>query len=155
MYGIPYGGDFLSIMYGMVWAILIHNARKGIFGGLVSFLPLEGNIIAAQDQKIIYTYLKWRGGKCGVGYLVYHVQIFSPPTLQGLKVEEDFQELPCWEVTHFVWMISWGWRIHMGMMIPNTFQIPYLKGTSRKHLIASLSTLIIHDDNYLACLHAW
>ena len=40
-------------------------------------------------------------------------------------------------------------------MIPNTFQIPCLKGTSRKHLIASLSTLLVHDDSYSANLHAW
>ena len=80
---------------------------------------------------------------------------FGPPTLQELKVEEDFQEFPCWEVTHFVWMIAWGWRIHMGMMVPNEFQIPCLKGTSRQHLIASLSTLLSHDDSPLASLHAW
>ena len=70
-------------------------------------------------------------------------------------MEEDFQKLPCWEVTQFVWMIAWGWRIHMGMVIPNVFQIPCLKGTSRKHLIASLSTLLVHDDSYSANLHAW
>ena len=70
-------------------------------------------------------------------------------------MEENFKELTCWEVTHFVWMIAWGWRIHMGMMVPTTFQIPFLKGTSRQHLIASLSTLLIHDDSNLASLHAW
>ena len=43
----------------------------------------------------------------------------------------------------------------MGMMIPNTFQIPCLKGTSGQHLIAFLSTLLVHDDSYLANLHAW
>ena len=59
--GMPYGGDFLSIMYEMVWAILVHNVGKGIFGDLVSVLPFEGNIIAAQDQKILCTYLMWRG----------------------------------------------------------------------------------------------
>lgn len=48
-----------------------------------------------------------RGRQCGVGYLVYHVQIFSPSTLQELKVEEIFLELPWWEVTHFLWMIDW------------------------------------------------
>ena len=31
-------------------------------------------------------------------------------------MEGDFQELPCWEVAHFVWMIAWGWRIHMREM---------------------------------------
>lgn len=43
----------------------------------------------------------------------------------------------------------------MGMMFPNTFQITYLKGTSRQHLVAFLSTLLFHDDSYLANLHAW
>ena len=70
-------------------------------------------------------------------------------------MEEYFHELPFWRVAHFVWIIAWGWRIHMGMMIPNTFQTPFLKGTSRQHLIASLSTLLVHDDTYLASLHAW
>ena len=118
-------------------------------------MPLEGNILAAQDQFSLYTYPKWRGEQRGVGYLVYQMQISSPPILQELKVEEHFQELPCWEVTHFVWMIAWGWRIHMEMLIPNIFQIPCLKGVSRHHLIAFLSTLLIHDDSYLANFHAW
>ena len=43
----------------------------------------------------------------------------------------------------------------MGMMITNKFQIPCLKRTPIQHLIASLSTLLIHDDSYLASLHAW
>ena len=25
-----------------------------------------------------------------------------------LEVEDSFQELPSWEVTHFAWMIAWG-----------------------------------------------
>ena len=70
-------------------------------------------------------------------------------------MEEDFQELPCWEVTHFVWMIAWGWRIHMGMIVPNTFQIPFLKGTPGQHHISFLSTLLTPDDRYLDNLHAW
>ena len=60
MNGMPYDGEFLSIMYEMVWASLIHSAGRRTFGGLPSFLPLEGNSIAAQDQKILYTHLKWR-----------------------------------------------------------------------------------------------
>ena len=43
----------------------------------------------------------------------------------------------------------------MGMMIPRTVQIQFLKGTSRQPLISSLSTLLFHDDSYLASLHAW
>ena len=84
----------LYMMYEMVWASLIHNAGKGTFGGLVSFLPLEGNIIAAQDQQIIYAYLKWRGKQCGVGSYVYHAQNFSPPNLPKLRVEDNLHELP-------------------------------------------------------------
>ena len=49
MDGVKYDGDFLSILYEMVWASLIHSAGKGTFRGLVSFLPLEGNIVVAQD----------------------------------------------------------------------------------------------------------
>ena len=43
----------------------------------------------------------------------------------------------------------------MGMIIPNEFQIPCLKGTSGQHLITFLSTLLVHYDSYLANLHAW
>ena len=59
---MTYGDDFLAITYGMGWASLIHNVGEEIFGGLVFILPLEGNIISAQDQQILYTYHKWRGG---------------------------------------------------------------------------------------------
>ena len=61
MEGMPYGSDFLSIIYEMVWASLIHSAWRGTFGGLASFLPFEGNSIATKDHKILYTHLKWRG----------------------------------------------------------------------------------------------
>ena len=116
---MPYGDHVPFILYGMVWASMIHDMGERIFGDLVFFLPLEGNIIAAQDQQILYTYNKWREGKCGVGYFVYHVKLFNPPTLQEPKVEDDFHELPFWRVAHCVWMIAWGWRIHMGMMVPH------------------------------------
>ena len=43
----------------------------------------------------------------------------------------------------------------MGRMFPNTLQTPCLERTSRQHLIASLSTLLTHDDSHLASLHAW
>ena len=59
---IPYGDDFLFIIYGMVWASMIHNVGGKLFGDLVLFLPLEGNFIAAQDQQTLYTYHNWRGG---------------------------------------------------------------------------------------------
>ena len=65
MDGVPYDGDFLSIMYEMVWASLIHNVREEVFGDLVFILPIEGNSIAAQDQKILYNYHKWRGDSVG------------------------------------------------------------------------------------------
>jgi len=133
---IPYDDVFQLITYEMIWASLIYNIGGEIFGDLVFILPLEGNIIAAQDQKIIHTYQKWRGGHRGVGYFVYHDQIFSPPTLQEPKVEEDFQELPCWEVTHFVWMIAWEWRIHLGKMFLNTFQTPCLEWIFSNSILA-------------------
>ena len=100
---------------------MFHNVEGYILDDLVFLFLLEGNIIAAQDQQTLYTYLKWRGGQRGVGYFVYQDQIFSSPTLQEPKMEEDFQELPCWDVTHFVWMISWGWELHMGMVDPNSY----------------------------------
>ena len=48
----------------------------------------------------------------------------------------------------------------MGMMVPNEFQIPCLKETSRQHIIASMDVLLLHDDSYLGCspkasLHTW
>ena len=48
--GIPYDDDFLSITYGMVWASLIHSVGGEVFRDLVFIFPLEGNIIATQDQ---------------------------------------------------------------------------------------------------------
>ena len=44
---MPYGDDFPSITYGMVWANLIHNVGEETFRDLVFILPLEGNIIVA------------------------------------------------------------------------------------------------------------
>ena len=76
-------------------------------------------------------------------------------------MEEIFHELPCWRVTHFVWMIAWGWRLHMGMIFPNIFQIPCLKKASRHHIVASMVILLLlHDDSYLGWspktnLHIW
>ena len=118
---MPYDGDFQLIIYGIVWASMVHNVGEEILGDPVFILPLEGNLIATQDQQTIYTYHKWRGGQHGVGYFVCHDQIFSPPTLSKLKVEDDLYELPFWRVAHFVWIIAWGWRFHMGMIVPNEF----------------------------------
>ena len=50
---------------GMIWANMIHNVRGKIFGDLFFFLPLEGNIIAAQDQQKIYTYHRWKEENMG------------------------------------------------------------------------------------------
>ena len=61
MDGVPNDDGLLSIMNEIVWASLIHNVGKWTFGGLASLFPFEGNNMAAQDQKILYTYLKWRG----------------------------------------------------------------------------------------------
>ena len=75
-------------------------------------------------------------------------------------MEEIFHELPFWRVAHFVWMIAWGWEIHMGMIDPNTYQISCLKKTSRPHIVTSMGILLLHDDSYLgwspkANLHTW
>ena len=43
----------------------------------------------------------------------------------------------------------------MGMIVPNTFLIPFPKGTFGHNLISFLSTLLIQDDSSLANLHAW
>ena len=115
---IPYGGDYQLITYEMIWDNMFHNVGEEILGGLVFIFPLEGNIVAAQYQHILCTYPEWRGGQHGVGYFVYQDHIFSPSILQEPKVVGDFQELPCWEVTHFVWMIAWGMEDPLGEDVP-------------------------------------
>ena len=97
---------------------MFHNVGEEILEDLVFFLPLEGNFITAQDHPTLYTYLKWREGQRGVDSYVYHVQILSPPTLHEFKVEEHFQELPCWEIAHLIWMISWGMEDPHGEYVP-------------------------------------
>ena len=47
---MPYDSDFQLITYEMIWANMFHNVGREILEDLVFFLPLEGNIIAAQDQ---------------------------------------------------------------------------------------------------------
>ena len=118
---MPYGDDVPFILNGMIWASRINDFGERIFGDSIFFLLLEGNHVVAQDQHALYTYHEWRGGQRGIGPLAYHVHLCSPPSFQEHKVEETFHELPFWRVAHFVWMIAWGWRIHTGMMIPNTF----------------------------------
>ena len=135
MDGRLYDDDFLSIMYEMVRASLVHNIGRRTFGGLASFLPFEGNMMAAQDQKILYTCLKWIGKQRGVGYYLYHDQNFSPPTFPELQVEDDLQELPFLRVTHFVWLIAWGGEIQMGMISPNLYQHHVLRGYSNNPLL--------------------
>ena len=75
-------------------------------------------------------------------------------------MEGIVHELPCSKVTHFVWMIAWGCEIHMGMIDTDKYQIPCLKKASRKHIVASMGILLLHDDSYLgwspkANLHIW
>ena len=65
-------------------------------------------------------------------------------------MEKDFHEFPCWEVTHFVWMISWGWEIHMGMVNTNLYQISCLKKAHRQPIVSSMDVLFSHDS-YLGC----
>ena len=140
----------------MIWA----RTKEWVFEVPIAFLLHEGNIIAAKIQKQIYTYHKWRERQCGVGHWFYQVQKCSPPSLQEPKVEEIFHEFPCWRVTHFVWMIAWGWRLHMGMMVPNIFQIPSLDKASRPHIVASMDIPLVHDEIHLdfspkAYLYTW
>lgn len=151
---IPYDDDFQLITYEMIWASLIYSVGGKILGDPDFILPLEGNTIAAQVQRSLHTYHKWRRGHRGVGYEAYHVQISNPPILHEPKVEDDFQELPSWKVTHFAWLIAWGWSLHMGRMSPNTFQIPCIGRTSRHHLATLLSTSLFYDDSLVANLHA-
>ena len=149
MDGVPHDGDFLPLIYEMGWASLTHSAGRETFGGLASFLPLEGNIMAAQDQKNLYTYLKWRGRQCGVGYLVFHVQIFSPPILHELKVEEILHELPTWRVTHFVGLIAWGGEIQSGIMNPNIYQPSCFKRTYKQPIVSSMDVSLSHNISYI------
>ena len=60
MIWMPYGDDVPFILYGMVWASMIHDFMEGILGDPVFFLPLEGNIIVAQNKQLLYTFHKWR-----------------------------------------------------------------------------------------------
>ena len=75
-------------------------------------------------------------------------------------MEGIFHEFPCCRVTHFIWMIAWGWRFHLGMIVPHALQTPCLERTSRQHIVVSLSILLLHDDSQLGCtpnanLYAW
>ena len=88
-----------------------------------------------------------------VDYFVYHVQIFIPPTLSELKVDDNFQELPSWKVTHFSWLIAWRWRIHMAKIVHIIFQILFFKGTFRNHFVILLSISPLHDDGLIVDLH--
>ena len=64
-------------------------------------------------------------------------------------MEEFFHELPFWRVTLSVWMIAWGWELHMGMKVPNIFQIPCLNKASRYHIVASIDIPLLHDESHL------
>ena len=113
---IPYDDEFQLITYEMIWANLICSIGGEVLGDLDFILPLEGNIIAARVQLALRIYHEWRRGQHGVGHEAYHVQNFSPPIPHEHKVEDYFQELPSWKVTHFAWLIAWGWRIYMREM---------------------------------------
>ena len=123
---ILYDEHVLFIMDGLFWASLFFNVGGELFGGLFFTLPFEGINFSAHDQDIIYTHHEWRERQHGVGCDAYHIHIFHPPSFLKLEVEGDFQELPYWEVTHFVWMIAWGWRVHMRKIFLITFQTPCL-----------------------------
>ena len=75
-------------------------------------------------------------------------------------MEEIFHELPCLRVTHFVWIIDWGWKLHMGMIVTHIFHIPCLRKASRQHIFASIGIPLFHHNIYLglspkANLHTW
>ena len=71
IYWMPYDDEFQLITQEMVWDSTFHNVGGEILGGINFIFPLEGNIVAAQDQRILYTYPKWRGGNHGVDHFVY------------------------------------------------------------------------------------
>ena len=60
-----------------------------------------------------------------------------------------FHELLCCRVTHFLWMISWGLSLHMGMIVPNIFKIPFLKKDSRPHIVSSMDIPLFYDESHL------
>ena len=60
-----------------------------------------------------------------------------------------FHELLLWRVTHFFWMIAWGWNLHMGMLVHNIYQIPCLKNSSRPHIVVSMGIPPFHDESHL------
>ena len=59
--GMPCDDYLISLTYGVSWAIWFCSVGGRIFADLISMMPLEGNILIAQDQFLLYTYLKWRG----------------------------------------------------------------------------------------------
>ena len=122
-----------------------------LIGG-VFWVILEDRNILAQDQQQPHTYHKWRENQHGMDILVPHIHPCNPTYLQEPKVEEIFHEFPSWRVTHFLWMIAWGWRLHMGMMIPNIFQIPCLKKASRPHTVVSMYIPLFQDESHLEFL---
>ena len=126
----------LFFMDGMFWASLFFIVGGTFSGGLFFTLPWGGNNFAAQDQHILYTCHEGREGQHGVSYDAFQVQIFIPPSLSEIEVEGDFQELLYWEVAHFVWMIAWGWRIHMREMFLNIFQTPCLEWRPSSSILA-------------------
>ena len=58
--GVPHGDTLLSITYETFWADWFYSIGGRIFGDLILMIPLEGNVLAAQDHFSLYTYLKWR-----------------------------------------------------------------------------------------------
>ena len=49
--GMPYDDALLSITCGIFWANWFYSFGGRIFRDLIFMFPLEGNIIAAQDQQ--------------------------------------------------------------------------------------------------------
>ena len=59
---MPYDDDFQLNIYGDIWASMICSIEGEILGDIVLILSLEGNLIAAQNQQTLNTYLKSRYG---------------------------------------------------------------------------------------------
>lgn len=57
---IAYFDDFIFIVNGMAWESKVHRTKEWVFRDPVVLLPLEGNIVAAQNHQQLYTYHKWR-----------------------------------------------------------------------------------------------
>lgn len=52
---MPNDDDVPFLLDGMIWASLIHDIGERVFGDLFPSFPLEGNLIVATNQHVLYT----------------------------------------------------------------------------------------------------